>query len=223
MIKNFALVSLFVGYVKITGFLPLWLLCRPRVFLAEGAKRHLSRPCILISNHQKLMDFVLYLVVFPFQTLHFPMAEVLFHKHWTFSLFLKLLGGIRVDRDAKSFDFVSDCLAVLDKGRCLGIFPQGRLPVDGKPFPFTVSTAFIASHSDAPIVPVYTDGNYGFGKRTCVMIGAPICLADYKKPGLTEKEQLEHLTAVLEEKVWDLGKQLDARLGNGKEKQSQTV
>lgn len=177
----------------------------------------------MVSNHQKLLDFVLYLLVFPFQTLHFPMAEVLFRKNWLFSLFLNLLGGIRVDREAKSFDFVSDCLEVLDKGRCLGIFPQGRLPVDGKPFPFTVSTAFIAAHSDAPIVPVYTDGNYGFGKRVNVVIGAPIHLEDYKKNGLTEQEQLEHLTAVLEEMVWGLGKQLDARLGNGKEKQSQTV
>ena len=113
-----------------------------------------------------------------------------------------------------SFDFVSDCIELLDKGRCLGIFPQGRLQVDGKPFPFTVSTAFIASHSDAPIVPVYTDGNYGWGKRANVMIGAPMCLADYKKPGLSDKEQLQHLTDVLEQTVWDLGKQLNVRLGN---------
>lgn len=212
--KNFTLVSLFVGFVKVTGFLPFWPFYRHKVYLADGAKRHLPKPCIMVSNHVKLMDFILYLRVFPFQTLHFPMAEVLFRKNPMFSLLLRLLGGIRVDREAMSFDFVSDCIELLDKGRCLGIFPQGRLPVDGKPFPFTVSTAFIASHSDAPIVPVYTDGNYGWGKRANVMIGAPMCLADYKKPGLSDKEQLQHLTDVLEQTVWDLGKQLNVRLGN---------
>ena len=221
MNRNHTLVSLFVGFVKVTGFLPFWPFYRYKVHLADGAKRRLPKPCIMVSNHQKLMDFILYLRVFPFQTLYFPMAEVLFRKSGLFSLFLSLMGGIRVDREAKSFDFVSDCIELLDKGRCLGIFPQGRLPVDGKPVPFTVSTAFIASHSDAPIVPVYTDGNYGWGKRANVVIGAPMCLADYKKPGLSEQEQLQHLTNVLEETVWGLKKQLDA--GVDHESKAQTV
>lgn len=216
MNKNHTLVSLFVGFVKLTGFLPLWPFYRRKIYLAEGASRRLPKPCILVSNHEKLMDFVLYLQIFPFRTLYFPMAEVLFRKNGLFSLFLNLMGGIRVDREAMSFDFVSDCIELLDKGRCLGIFPQGRLPVDGKPFPFTVSTAFIASHCDAPIVPVYTDGNYGWGKRAKVMIGAPICLADHKKPGLSEQEQLQHLTNVLEETVWALKRQLGEREENEK-------
>ena len=218
MNRNHALVNFFVGFIKVTGILPLWLYLRPRVFLAEGAKRGLPKPCILVSNHQKLMDFVLYLLVFPFRTLRFPMAEVLFNKGKLFATFLGLLGGIRVDREAKSFDFVSDCIEVLDRGGNLGIFPEGRLPVNGKHFPFTVSTAFIAMRVDAPIVPVYTDGNYGFGKRAGVMIGAPICLSDYKKPGLSDQAQLEHLTSVLEGIVLDLGKELDARLSHEKSK-----
>ena len=77
-----------------------------------------------------------------------------------------------MDRDAKSFDFVSHSLEVLDDGGIIGVFPQARLPVKGVKFPFTVSTAFIAIHSDAPIIPVYTDGKYGITKRTGVVIGA---------------------------------------------------
>ena len=219
MNRNHTLVNFFVGFVKIRGFVPFWPFYRHKVYLADGAKRHLPKPCIMISNHEKLMDFILYLRVFPFQTLRFPMAEVLFRKSPLFSFFLGIMGGIRVDREANSFEFVSDCIELLDKGQCLGIFPQGRLPVDGKPFPFTVSTAFIASHSDAPIVPVYTDGNYGWGKQAKVMIGAPIILADHKKAGLSEQEQLQHLTDVLEAAVWDLRKQLNERLDNGKETQ----
>ena len=123
--------------------------------------------------------------------------------------FLKLIGGIRVDRDAKSFEFVSHALEVLDKGGIIGVFPQARLPVKGMVFPFTVSTAFIATHSDAPIIPVYTDGNYGITKRTGVVIGAPICLNDYAQDGLTEQEQMAHLTKVLEEKVFVLKEELN--------------
>ena len=117
---------------------------------------------------------------------------------------LDLIGGIRVDRDVKTFGFVSHALEVLDKGGAVGVFPQGRLPVKGCHFPFTVSTAFIAIHSDAPIVPVYTDGNYGLLKRAHVVIGAPLQLRELQKEGLGEQEQLAHLTKALEETVFAL-------------------
>lgn len=218
MIRNNALVNFTVGFVKVTGAIPTGIFLKPRVFLEEEAKRSIPKPGILVSNHQHLLDFVLYLLIFPFQTIRFPMAEVLFNKGKLFSHFLYCMGGIRVDRDAKTFDFISDCIEVLDKGGRLGIFPQGRLPVNGNPFPFTVSTAVIATHAEAPIVPVYTDGSYGITKRAKVMIGKPFYLSEHAQPGLSEEAQLQHLTAVLEEKVYDLGRQLEARLANEKSK-----
>lgn len=196
-----------MGFVKITGFLPAWLLFKPRVHLAPGAKRRLPKPGILVSNHRSLMDFVLYLLVFPFRTIRFLMAEVLYRIK-PLAIFLNLIGGIRVERQTKEFGFVANTLTELENGGTVGIFPQGRLPVNGKPFPFTVSTAFIALQTQAPIVPVYTDGNYGLFKRANVVIGQPLWLKDCCKEGLTEQEQLAHLTAVLEQKVMALGEEL---------------
>lgn len=208
MNKNNWLVNLFVGFVKVTGLPAAWLFLKPRVRLAPGAKRRLPKPCILVSNHMSLLDFVLYLAVFPFRTIRFLIAEVLYNKGKFFAGFLGALGGIRVDRDAKSFDFVSHSLEVLDKGGTIGVFPQARLPVKGCTFPFTVSTAFIAMHTDALIVPVYTNGNYGLFKRTGVVIGAPICLRDFCREGLSEQEQLAHVTKMLEETVFALKEEL---------------
>lgn len=210
MLKNKVLINLFVGFVKLTGIIPALLFFKPRVF-KDGVKK-LPSPCIIVSNHKSLLDFVLYLLIFPLRTIRFLMAEVLFNKGKLFSTFLKLLGGIRVDRDAFNFEFVSQSLEVLDKGGTLGIFPEGRLPINGKPWPFTVSTAFIASKTEAPIVPVYTDGNYGITKRANVMIGEPFVLNDYRKDGLSEEEQLKHLTSVLEEKIFTLKDKLEERL-----------
>lgn len=209
MNRNKWLINLVLGFVKLTGVLPAWLFLKPRVHLAENAKRKLPKPCILVSNHQSLMDFVLYLLVFPFRTIRFLMAEVLFNKGKLFAKFLYTLGGIRVDRDEMNFGFVSDSIEVLDGGGTLGIFPQGRLPINGKPFPFTVSTAFIATHADALIVPVYTDGNYGISKRANVVIGQAFYLSDHCESGLTEEQQLKHLTEVLEQKVYALREELD--------------
>lgn len=204
MIKNKWLVNFTVGLAKVTGFLPGWLLFNPRVSLAEGAKRRLPKNCILVSNHTSLLDFALYLLVFPGRTIRFPMAEVLFQKGKFLSGLLYALGGIRVDRDGKDFGFVSSCLELLDQGGTLGVFPQGRLPLNGKPFPFTVSTAFIATHTDAPIVPVYTDGNYGIFKRAGVVIGKPLYVSQYMQEGLSQDQQLKALTDMLEKTVYGL-------------------
>ena len=205
MNRNKWIVNLGLGFVKLTGLLPAWLFLKPRVRCVAGARRRLPKPCILVSNHKSLLDFVLYLIIFPLRTVRFLMAEVLFNKSKLFGWFLGAIGGIRVDRDAFDFGFVADAIEVLDQGGTVGIFPEGRLPIGGKPWPFTVSTAFIATRApDVPIVPIYTDGNYGLLKRANVVIGEPMFLADYRREGLDEQEQLKHLTAVLEQKVYAL-------------------
>lgn len=208
MNKNKWLVNFCLGFVKITGYLPALIFLKPRIRLAAGAKRRLPAPCILVSNHISLMDFVLYLVVFPLRTVRFLMAEVLYNLSKPFGIFLDLIGGIHVDRDAKNFAFVSHSLEVLDDGGCVGIFPQGRLPLKGRKFPFTVSAAFIATHTDAPIIPVYTDGNYGLFKRANVVIGAPLSLREHAREGLDEQAQLAHLTKVLEDTVYALKEEI---------------
>ncbi len=204
MSKNKFLVNFVLGFTKLTGLLPVLLFFKPRIYLEKGASRRLPAPAIMVSNHRSLLDFALYLLVFPFRTIRFLMAEVLFNKGKAFAGFLYALGGIFVGREQKDFGFVADSLKVLDDGGIVGIFPQGRLPDKGKQFPFTVSTAFIATKTTAPIIPVFTDGNYGLFKRTSVVIGRPIYLADYIQEGLSDDEQLSHLTAVLEKKVFEL-------------------
>ena len=208
MNENIWLVRLCLGFVKLTGILPAWIFLKPRIRLAKGAQRQLPKSCILVSNHISLMDFVVYLLIFPFRTIRFLIAEVLYNRSKVFAAFLNLIGGIRVDRDTKSFGFVSDALKVLDEGGTIGIFPQGRLPLKGQQFPFTVSTAFIAMNTDVPIIPVYTDGNYGITKRVGVVIGEPIYIKELCIEGLGEQEQIAQLTKQLEEKVFALKEEL---------------
>ncbi len=201
--KNW-LVNIVLAFVKVTGALPALLFYKPKVTVQAGGKRRLPAPSMLVSNHCSLLDFSLYLMVFPFRTVRFLMAEVLFNKGKAMANFLYALGGIFVDRDGKDFGFVSHALEVLDNGGIVGSFPQGRLPVKDTVFPFTVSTAFIATRTDAPIIPIYTDGNYGLFKRTHVVIGRPLYLGDLRDDSLSEEEQLAHLTAKLQETVYAL-------------------
>ncbi len=208
MFRKKWLINLCLAFTRITGILPALLFFKPRVRRQGKAKRRLPKNCILVSNHRSLLDFVLYLVIFPFRTIRFLTAEVLFSKNPFLTGLLYGLGCIRVDRDGKAFDFVSNSIEVLDQGGSIGVFPEGRLPIGGKPFPFTVSTAFIATHANAPIVPIYTDGRYGLFKRSGVVIGEPFLLTDYCKEGLSEDEQLKLLTDILRQKVYNLQNEL---------------
>ncbi len=200
MLRNNFIIKIVTGFVKITGILPALIFFKPKVIRAT---KKLPKPCIIVSNHKSLLDFALYLAIFPFRTIRFLMAEVLYNKGKLFSTFLYCLGGIKVDRDAFNLGFVANSIEVLDNNGTLGIFPEGRLPINGKPWPFTVSAAFIATHSNAPIIPVYTDGNYGILKRATVVIGKPIFLKDYFTEQ-EEKERLDRLTHLLEQKVYEL-------------------
>ena len=215
----------FLAFVKLTGALPAAILYKPRVFYAEPQRqrRRLPRPCILISNHTSLLDFPLYLLLFPFRTLRFQIAEVLFHKSPALSWLLYRIGGIFVDRDARDFGFVGETLEILDAGGTVGIFPQSRLPDGPKPFPFLPSIAYIALHSDAPIVPAYTDGCYGLKKRTHVMLGAPIRIRDVF-PDITDKpEDLTRVTEYLEETVRALKRQLVEKIGETERRDKPSV
>lgn len=193
-----------IAFAKITGYLPALLFFKWKVYQEDGATRRLPKPCILVSNHRSLMDFVLYLCMFPGRTLRFLMAEVLFNKSRAFSRFLYALGGIRVDRDVYDFGFIGESLEVLDRGGIVGIFPESRLPVNGVPFPFKSSVVQIALNTDAPIIPVYTDGNYGLFKRAHVVIGAPIYLSELRKEGQAPFTQRAELTQYLQDKVYSL-------------------
>ncbi len=204
-------INLFLFFVRLTAGLPAVLLFKPRI--RRLYKGSLPKSCILVSNHTSLLDFALYLLVFPGRTVRFLMAEVLFNNRRLLSWFLYSCGGIRVDRNAKDFSFVADAVEILEKGGTVGVFPEGRLPVNGKPFPFSVSTAYIASHVDVPIVPVYTQGGYHPFRRANVVIGQPIHLQELCPEGSEPRENLELATQRLQETVYALAEHISQKKG----------
>lgn len=211
---------LFLGFVKVTGILPGLLLFKPKFHYINKEKQghKIPHPCIFMSNHKSLMDFVLYLVAFPFVSIRFLMAEVLYNKGKIFAKFLYLLGGIKVDRDAYNFDFIDKSVDCLNKGQIVGIFPEGRLPINGQMSPFRPSTVIIALHSGVPIIPVYTDGRYAINKRANIVVGEPINLYDYLENkdvpvDQISKEEINRLNDILKDKILELKDFLEEKNG----------
>lgn len=194
--------------VKITGFIPAMIFFKPKVYYEdkEGPRgsKAFKGPVMLVSNHKKLLDMPLYMMTFPFVTVRFLIAEVMYNKSKLFAWFLNHIGGIEVDRDNFRFGFISESSEVLSGGGTLGIFPAGRLPVKGKDFPFKPSVTIIAKNSGAQIVPVYTDGNYGLFKRTHVVVGKKLSIEEFASGSEDERTENDIMTKKLEEKVMSL-------------------
>ena len=197
-------------FAKITGW-PVQFLCfRTKVYYENAAcSRRIKGPAIIISNHTSVFDYAVYLFVFFSRTLRFQMAEVLYRKK-LLGWFLRRMGGIYVDRDGFDFGFVTKSEDVLRGGGVVGIFPESRIPKPGeeRPLEFKTSAAYIALRSDAPVIPVVTNGSYFSKKRARVMIGEPINVRDLSDPDLGEKEDLKNVSAKLRERIIELEKKL---------------
>ncbi len=204
-----------LAIVKITGFLPAMIFFKPKITYEDknGPKgsKVFKGPVMLVSNHKKLLDLPLYMMAFPFATFRFLIAEVMYNKGKLFSWFLDHIGGIEVDRNNFKFGFIAESTEVLDDGGTVAIFPAGRLPVDGKDFPFKPSVTMIAKQSGAPVIPVYTDGNYGLFKRTHIVVGKKMHVEDLKAEGTNEREIDDSLTKKLEQKVMSLAELIEKK------------
>ena len=202
------------GFTKITGVIPQAIIFRTKVYYEDkkAQSRNIKGPAIVVSNHTALWDFAVLLFVFFSRTVRYQMAEVLFRKKGPLPLFLRSLGGIFVDRDAKNFSFIEETEETLSKGGVVGIFPESRLPKKGeeRPLPFKPSAAYIAMHTGVQVIPVFTNGKYFSSHRARVIIGTPMYAADYKV-GEDEKQNVEAFNDALRQKIIELGEELDAR------------
>ena len=205
------LANLFNAFVRVTAYpvqLPIF---RTKVYYEDRRvqSRRIKGGAIVICNHTSVWDYAALMFVFFFRTLRAQMAEVLFEKQ-PLGLFLKMMGGVRVDRNVYDFGFVSQSQRILEKGGVVEIFPESRLPLKGeeRPLPFKPSAAYLGLLSGAPMIPVFTNGAYFSKKRARVIIGKPLYARALTDDSLSEKENIARVSEALREKIISLEKQL---------------
>jgi 1-acyl-sn-glycerol-3-phosphate acyltransferase len=212
------LISFFNSFVKVTGFPAQWFCFRTKVYYEDktAQSRKIKGKAVIVSNHTSVFDYAVYLFVFFFRTIRCQMAEVLFRKK-PLGIFLKMMGGIYVDRDSNDFSFVEKSREILNKNGVVLIFPESRIPKKGesRPLEFKPSAAYIALNADAPVIPVFTNGSYFNKNRARVIIGKPLYLADLTDPSLSDKENLKRATNALREKIIELETLLNEQAKEG--------
>lgn len=208
------MITFFNYFVKITGWLPAMIILRTKVLYEDKKKqsRKIKGGAILVSNHTSVYDYALYLFVFFFRTLRFQMAEVLYKKK-LLALFLKMMGGIFVNRNNNDLSFLAKSKKLLNKGKVVGVFPESRLPKESetRPLPFKSSVIKLALESGAPIIPLYTYGAYFTMKRAKVVIGTKFDARSYYDVDKSEKENIEYITSLLRDRIIKLGKEYEEK------------
>ena len=198
---------IFNFFVKITGFLVQKLCFRTKVFYEDKSvqSRRIKSKAIIVSNHTSVYDYAVMIFVFFGRVLRYQMAEVLFKKK-LLGVFLRAMGGIKLDRYSHDAAALSRSADILRKGGVVGVFPEGRLPKENEeaPLPFQSGAVYLSLLENAPILPVYTNGSYFNKKRAKVVIGKPIYASELYDDTLSEKENLISISAKLREKVIEL-------------------
>jgi 1-acyl-sn-glycerol-3-phosphate acyltransferase len=93
--------------------------------LARIGREHLSRtgPLLLASNHRSFLDpFVIGTLVR--RPVYYMAKRELFEKRWQ-AWILNALGAFPVDRGAGDKDAMSTARAILERGDCVVVFPEG--------------------------------------------------------------------------------------------------
>ena len=192
---------------------PLQLLFFKRKTFYEGGEKRKSWKkggALIISNHFSVLDFFLNVYLVLPRKLYAVTSEIPY-KNKFLAFGMKFVGGIQANRVTKDMSFMRKSAEVIKKGKLVQIFPEGKNTVDGNIQPFKKSYIVIAHQANSPIIPIVTDGNYGFFKRAHVIVGKEIYVSDYitSTGPMPSKEELNKVNEIIYNKVLDLRGQLE--------------
>lgn len=205
----------FFRWLAIISAWPFQILFFKRKTYYENKKesnRFVKGGALIISNHYSVFDYMVNLFLFPGRKLFVVMAEMIFKKGKFFHWAMRCFGGIRSDRDIMGMRFIDESVKVLENGKLVQIYPEAHISKDGTMLDFKPSYIMIALRANVPIIPVMTDGNYGFFKRVHIIIGKKIYLSDYCTSLNPTREEIIALNDMVQAKALELRTELDKRV-----------
>jgi 1-acyl-sn-glycerol-3-phosphate acyltransferase len=114
-------------------------------------------PVLLVANHQSHLDPVLVGIACPRQLKYLARQGLFF---WPFSLWIRSLGAVAIDRERGSIGGIKTTLRLLSQEHAVVVFPEGSRTPDGRLHPLLPGFCLLARRSGATIVPVALDGAF---------------------------------------------------------------
>lgn len=190
------------AFIKITGFIPFWLILKPKFYYssykAKKESKNLKGGAIIVSNHTRVFDYYVFVFRHLFHVVHTMVADVVY-KFFFLPTLNKIMGNIKVNtRDPSNFEAITNAKKILLKKKTLLVFPEGRLEdKKGELIEFKASAIVLAYQTNTPIIPYYVDGKYGIFSRPHFIAGEKIYLHQiFKKDSLTDADVREMVTYV---------------------------
>jgi len=151
-----------------------WIIVRPRVVGLEHMR--IKGKAIFVCNHISMLDPVMLLFVSP-RLIHF-MAKAEIFKNPIANLFFRAFLAFPVNRKKADMASLKNAMKVLNQGKVFGIFPEGKRSVTDDLDEFEKGAAFLATRSNAPIVPIYIKPDSYRKVHLRMWVGSPIQISD---------------------------------------------
>jgi len=185
----------------LNGIFALLLFFKTKVYYEDGNRHNLriKSGTIIISNHRSFLDPLVIAIKFFFNKLHFIIADYYKGKYKAGKFMMKTLGGILVDIEGQSLDFIEKSRKIISKNGVILMFPEGGFKHTYEPQKFSAGYVMLAVKTGARILPIVNDFNYGLFKRVHLMIGNSMDLSLYNSEELT-KAKLKEINDEISEK-----------------------
>ncbi|HKA07195.1 MAG TPA: lysophospholipid acyltransferase family protein [Gemmataceae bacterium] len=172
-------------------------------------------PVLILSNHQTFFDPVFIGLAVP-RYVSWVARQTLRKNRWLARL-IDSLRAIPIDHRGFSREGLQATLDALDRGACVGMFPEGERTHDGSLEPFKPGISLLIKRTRAPIVPAGIAGGYAAWSRhrklprfaplfrlptdatIAVSVGKPIDPIKYEKN--SREEMLEDLRGLVRVEV----------------------
>lgn len=161
----------------------------------------LTGPVLLVSNHQSHLDPVLVGLACPRQLKYLARQGLFF---WPFSLWIRALGAVPIDRERGALAGIRTTLDLLKKGNAVVVFPEGSRTPDGKMHEMLQGFCLLARRSGATIVPVAIDGAFhamprgsAFARPARISLAFGPAITGEQYDGLDDKQ----LTQIVSERI----------------------
>jgi 1-acyl-sn-glycerol-3-phosphate acyltransferase len=173
-----------------------------RVFGAENIPQR--GPVVIAPNHVSYVDPVVVGLGVP-RELHFLAKEELF-RPFLFGSLIKAYNAIPIRRGAVDRGALKLAIGVLKRGDALLVFPEGTRSKDGELLPSRPGIGFLASESQAAIIPCYVAGSR---KIVRAIIRRPRLELRYGKPiNLPSGDKDREMYKLLGEKTMEVLREL---------------
>ncbi len=186
---------------------------RHRVY---GLEHFCDGGAIIACNHTSFYDPPVVAISAP-EELHFLAREGLF-KNPLFGALIRKLNSHPVSGDASDIAVLKLTCQLLNEGKKIILFPEGRRAFSDQMQPLKAGVAMLISRSKAFVIPTYVHGTYGiwsrkrklpklWGKTACVF-GSPIRWEEFA--ALEKREAQAALTQKLAESIQALRRWYEA-------------